>query len=435
MITGNTNSGCESETAAGASAPVENGAAAAVSSPRSAAPEPAKRESAGLEQSEEDYLLSMETTRRSQAMTWTMQQEAAIKDVKAWMLDPNSSQIFRLFGYAGVGKTTLARDFAAGVKKRVLFGAFTGKAALVLRRKGCEGARTIHSMIYDVDDKNESQPKFILNPGSDVADAGLVIIDECSMVDADLARDLLSFGTKVLVLGDPAQLPPVKGAGYFTDAKPDVMLTEVHRQARDSPIIAMSMTIREGGKLEVGDYGSSRVIPKSAIDAEAILKTDQVIVGLNKTRQTYNRRIRTLLGREGDKPAIGDKLVCLRNNRDRKLLNGGLWTVQKVLKPKGPIQRLQIIPEDEQDEPKPTGVSVREEFFLGTEGDLPWEDKRGTQEFTYGSALTVHKSQGSQWNDIVVFDESAAFREHRARHLYTAITRAAERVTVVLQGS
>ena len=75
------------------------------------------------------------------------------------------------------------------------------------------------------------------------------------MVDERLARDLLSFGTKVLVLGDPFQLPPVQGAGFFTAHEPDIMLTEIHRQAADNPIIRMSMEIREGGFLEHGRYG------------------------------------------------------------------------------------------------------------------------------------------------------------------------------------
>ena len=65
------------------------------------------------------------------------------------------------------------------------------------------------------------------------------MIDECSMVDAELARDLLSFGKPILVLGDPFQLPPVKGGGYFTESPPDVMLTEIHRQAEDNPIIRL----------------------------------------------------------------------------------------------------------------------------------------------------------------------------------------------------
>ena len=70
------------------------------------------------------------------------------------------------------------------------------------------------------------------------------------MVDEELGRDLLSFGKPVLVLGDPAQLPPVKGGGFFTEAEPDIMLTEVHRQAADNPIIRMSMVVREGGRLD-----------------------------------------------------------------------------------------------------------------------------------------------------------------------------------------
>ena len=246
-------------------------------------------------------------------MTWSPQQEAAIKAVHAWTRD-RSSQVFRLFGFAGTGKTTLATELAGEMGGGdVLFGAFTGKAALVLRRKGCEGASTIHSMIYRIDEENDGwEPKFLLNHDSAVRDARLVIIDECSMVDEALARDLLSFGTKVLVLGDPAQLPPVKGAGYFTNVKPDIMLTEVHRQARDNPIIAMSMVVREGGRLEAGDHGSSRVIGRARIDAPSILATDQVIVGLNKTRQLYNRRIRTLLGREGDMPTAGGSLAATR---------------------------------------------------------------------------------------------------------------------------
>lgn len=365
-------------------------------------------------------------------MTWTPQQEDAIKDVRRWMRDKSGPQLFRLFGYAGTGKTTLARDLAGTAGGLVLFGAFTGKAALVLRRKGCEGASTIHSMIYRLDEQNEGwQPKFLLNPDSAVADAKLVIIDECSMVDEELGRDLLSFGTKVLVIGDPAQLPPVKGAGFFTNAAPDVMLTEVHRQARDNPIIAMSMKIREGGALDLGEYGTSRVIPRSAIDAEAILKANQVIVGLNRTRQQYNRRIRTLLKRESALPVAGDKLVCLRNDREKKLLNGGLWNVKKTRKVSDDLVPLDLLPDDAQDEQKPTRVKVRREFFEGTEDQLQWDDRKRTQEFTYGYALTAHKSQGSQWPTVVVFDESASFREDKTRWLYTAITRAADAVTVV----
>ena len=143
----------------------------------------------------------------------------------------------------------------------------------MLRSKGCKGARTIHSLIYrprEAEAESEdSSPTFVLNEDSAAARASLIIIDECSMVDEELGRDLLSFGKQVLVLGDPAQLPPVRGGGFFTDAEPDVMLTEVHRQAADNPIIRMSMTVREGGRLDRGAYGDSQVIPRADIDAAA----------------------------------------------------------------------------------------------------------------------------------------------------------------------
>ena len=76
-----------------------------------------------------------------------------------------------------------------------------------MRSKGCADARTIHSLIYRATDSETEEPSFVLNDDSDAAHAKLIVIDECSMVDEELGRDLLSFGKKVLVLGDPAQLP------------------------------------------------------------------------------------------------------------------------------------------------------------------------------------------------------------------------------------
>jgi exodeoxyribonuclease-5 len=80
----------------------------------------------------------------------------------------------------------------------------------------------------------------------------------------------------------------------------------------------------------------------------------------------------------------------------------------------------------------PVDIRVREEFFRGRGNEVPWRELSGTQQFDYGYALTVHKSQGSQWNSVCLFDESSSFQSDRARHLYTAITRAAEKITVVM---
>jgi exodeoxyribonuclease-5 len=371
-------------------------------------------------------------------MSWSPQQDVAIRKVGKWIRDRSAPQVFRLFGFAGTGKTTLAKQLAADVKGLVLYACFTGKAALVLRKKGCDGASTIHGLIYKAEqDEVTGEVTFRINMDSALAGCSLLVVDEVSMVNEELALDLLSFGIKILVLGDPFQLPPVKGEGFFINATPDVMLTEVHRQAADNPIIRMSMDIREGRGLSVGDYGDSWVLNRGQIEKgrmrEIIMDADQVLCGLNKTRHTFNHRIRELKRHVGSPmpwyPVAGDKLVCLRNNRDMGLLNGGLWEIDSALV-KSKSAELRVRSLDEQ--PGPVDVEVLLPFFCGKEGDLDWRDKRDFQEFTYGDTLTVHKSQGSQFDDVVLFDESRSFREDRAKHLYTGITRAAERVSVIV---
>jgi len=364
---------------------------------------------------------------------FTPHQDAALKAAADWLkARPGSRgtpQVFRLFGYAGTGKTTLARHLAEGVDGNVAFGAFTGKAALVMRRKGCGDASTIHSMIYRPVGTDEETPTFELSRDSVAAKAKLIIIDECSMVDAELGRDLLSFGAPVLVLGDPAQLPPVQGAGFFTEAEPDAMLTEVHRQAADDPIIHMSMAVREGEWLEPGRYGESEVVRKAELDPARVLGADQVLVGRNATRRAYNARMRERRDFKEMLPQAGDKLVCLRNNRRKGLFNGGLWTVKERKTRAGSVG-LRIAPDEGYG--KTIKVSVRRECFVGGLEELEWEVRRHFQEFDYGYVLTVHKAQGSQWDDVVLFDESFAFPDSRARWLYTGITRAARRLTVVM---
>ena len=360
---------------------------------------------------------------------WSREQVAAIDAVGRW-LKAGEPQVFRLFGYAGVGKTTLARHVAEGAAGGTVFAAFTGKAALVMRGKGCAGATTIHALIYRASEGVEGAPTFTLNEDGPASRAGLIVIDECSMVDGELARDLLSFGKPILVLGDPFQLPPVKGGGYFTESPPDVMLTEIHRQAADDPIIRLSEIVRTGGELKEGAYGETRVTGRAGIDAAQVLAADQVLVGVNRTRRAYNQRIRDLSGFKEPQPVAGDRLVCLRNDRTKGLINGGLWRVEALGGMQKDFVKMTLKPEDEGARAS-VKVAVLKQFFEGTDGDLAWPLRRESDEFDYGYALTVHKAQGSQWDDVMLFDESFAFREHRARWLYTGLTRAAKRLTVV----
>ena len=374
-------------------------------------------------------------------MQFSPQQDEALKAVARWLKD-GRSQLFRLFGYAGTGKTTLARHFAEGVDGDVQFAAFTGKAAQVMRSRGAVNARTIHSLIYrpkgeeeavdETTGKTTIAPTFALNRQSPVARAKLIIVDECSMVDEQLGRDLMSFFVPILVLGDPGQLPPVSGAGYFTEAEPDYLLTEIHRQARDNPIIRLAADVREGREFMKGDYGAAQVIGRDEVSQELVLDADQVLVGTNRTRRRYNQRLRELKGFSAAFPQAGDKLVCLRNDPAKGLLNGSLWSVMSASKETvKPGINLLVSPED--DEPGRSIAKIKllkAQFEDGTE-ELPWSTRKRYDDFDYGYALTVHKAQGSQWSNVVLFDESYAFKEMRARWLYTAVTRAAERLTVV----
>ena len=408
--------------------------------------------------------------------TWSPLQDTALRSVDAWLRDPRGQQVFRLRGYAGTGKTTLAKHLAEDAGN-VLFGAYTGKAAHVLHQKGCPNASTIHSMIYTTKDKSQarlkelelqlatlltelaaqgmtpeqalshkrardfkemisrerdslSRPAFSLNHDSPVRGADLVVIDECSMVDGKMGEDLLSFGAKVLVLGDPAQLPPVQGGGFFTEGhQPDIMLEEIHRQAAESPIIRLATIIREGGQPDLGGPDECRVIDISDMSTELAMSADQMLVGRNKTRHAYNRRARSLLGRSSpSQPEVDDKIVCLRNNHDKGLLNGALWRVTDAGCSGDDRVYLEVVPEEGG---TPLQVEAHTHYFEGREDKLAWWERREAEEFDYGYALTVHKAQGSQWDNVLLVDESWVFRKDRARWLYTGVTRAAERLTVV----
>ncbi len=366
---------------------------------------------------------------------FTPHQDSALKAASKWLkAERRKSSIFRLFGYAGTGKTTLARHLAEGVDGKVLFAAFTGKAACVMRSKGCRGASTIHRLIYKPPETSEQQPSFELWDEAPASQARLIIIDECSMVDAELARDLMSFRVPLLVLGDPAQLPPIQGGGFFTDVEPDAMLTEVHRQAQDNPIVRLSMDIRAGKTLLEGRYGETEVVRRGNLDPQRVIGADQVLVGRNVTRRAYNARLRERRGFADPLPVRGDKLVCLRNNRRKGLFNGGLWVVKEKPKPRRKILRMRLEPDEDLGEPGEMSVkvSVRPECFTGGIEALEWQERKAFDEFDFGYVLTVHKAQGSQWDDVVLFDESGAFPDNRDRWLYTGVTRAAKRLTVVV---
>lgn len=394
---------------------------------------------------------------------WSPQQQQALDRVGRWLREKDKP-FFQLAGYAGTGKTTLAKHLASGVKGQVYFAAYTGKAAHVLAKSGVPNASTIHSLIYTPKDKSQQRlrdliaektkllthkpvpenllkkveaaikaeqdnlgrPSFNLNLESPLTSADLVVVDEYSMINRQMGEDLLSFGVPILALGDPGQLPPIRDAPFFS-GRPDILLTEIHRQARDNPIIWMSQEVREGRSLAPGSYGSSTVVRYADAKptlAEKVLSTQQLLVGRNATRISSNNRVRQLLEYGSEMPVAGDKLVCLRNNNELGLLNGQLWKAINTPKFDGDYVLLDL--EDDEGR-KVEDVVAHPHHFQNRKLDH-W-DRKDAEEFDYGYALTVHKSQGSQWGDVLLFDEW--YGNDRRQWLYTAITRAAERIDVI----
>ena len=394
---------------------------------------------------------------------WNAQQSAALNTVGWWLKSQNKPYL-TLAGYAGTGKTTLAKHLAATVEGTVYFAAYTGKAAHVLTKSGASNVSTIHKLIYQPKEKSQqrlkqlqaeraellthkpipttlvakvdkaleqeqlnlTRPMFQLNSESPLLNAALLVVDEYSMIDDTMGKDLLSFGCPILALGDPGQLPPVNGKPFFT-GKPDIYLTEIHRQAADNPIIWMSKEVREGRTLKPGNYGTSCVyqrgdVPKSQL-ATKVLETDQLLVGRNTTRISSNQRARELLKRTHELPMKDDKLVCLRNNHDVGILNGQIWMATADATLDNGWVDLKLVDEDG----NKVNVDAHPEYFHG--GKPEYWAKKDAEEFDYGYALTVHKAQGSQWDEVLLFDEW--YMKDRVQWLYTAVTRAAERIDIV----
>jgi exodeoxyribonuclease V len=396
---------------------------------------------------------------------WTREQNQALDAVQRWFREDKGT--FYLAGYAGTGKTTLARHFADNVDGDVRFGAFTGKAASVLRAKGCRGATTIHALIYkplgaartdrmaalqaDIDaelarPEAEQSPHvdkwqhelaalekraklmFEKQAEAEISESDLVIVDECSMIDEIMGSDLESFGVPILYLGDPGQLPPVGGRSLLSKRRPDFVLNEIHRQAAESGIIRLAHDIRHGGGWADGDYGDVLIDDKRAFDWDAALAASQLLCGRNETRRRLNSNIRLRLGRDKLYPVKGDKLICLRNDREVGVLNGvTCMCTEDSIK-----ARMLDLPLEYD------GTQMRLECDPG-----PFEETYGSrmthlkrhdivQQFDYGYAITVHKSQGSQYRDVIVCDDKMREEDEtfRRQWLYTAITRAEERVTI-----
>ncbi len=414
-------------------------------------------------------------------VTLTKDQEKAKDLIAEWFLNTDD-QVFVLSGYAGTGKTFLidyivreVLHLKAGVE--AVFVSPTGKAAANLVKNGTV-AGTVHSLIYmrdgdefDVDENGEiiqlRALTFIKREKIDEK-IRLIVIDEASMVNETVLYDLLSFGVKCLFCGDGAQLPPVNGACPLLE-NPHYTLTKIVRQAADNPIIQVATMAREGKRIPYGNYEDKVcVVGRNALsqaDRKRIfLKADQIICGRNKTRNSLNGEIRGYMGipESSVLPTEGEKLICTLNDWEKALdkderfhlVNGIIGKASQITLGMDDLATMEFTAdfmEEGVTVPFDTGIFEKGEYthlygeraITLADGTVAHESNfellrrlRAVKEevicrFEFAYAVTCHKAQGSEFDFVVVFDESWAFGEERNRWLYTAITRAKEKLLII----
>ena len=358
-------------------------------------------------------------------------QARAFDAIKAWLASGRKE--FTLGGYAGTGKTTMVRTILQTIRKSAVL-ALTGKACRVLISKGIP-AQTIHSAIYNFHAEDEKgDPIFRGKGGKVFTDDAVIVVDEASMVNVEIAEELRFHASRILWVGDHGQLEPI-GDDPGIMKSPDATLEKIHRQAESSPIIRLAHLVREGAtfreaKRSLSSAGLTEGIafrgnesPDGLAEAALCEEYDQVIVGFNAFRNRCNEAFRVMLKKE-DIVEVGDRLICLRNYRKIGALNGMIFKVLDAQEHARPdTARLTLEPED-------GGRSIQSNAYLPCFGRGPsTDDPVGSVYFDYGYAITCHKSQGSEWDSVVVKDSPCdGWAMNRWR--YTAVTRARSRLMI-----
>lgn len=412
----------------------------------------------------------------------TGEQAEAADTIREWFRDARwSGATLTLGGYAGTGKTTLLGKLhrVLPVGTAIVFASFTGKAVSVLRRKLPKGSEvsTLHKLLY-----MPRQKRVCIDSGEEALEFGdvgnwfcyphhpgtkkenaerdpceikmvldwlqlenplqgidLVVVDEASMVSEKLWHDLTKWGVPVLAVGDHGQLPPVKSE-FNLMADPQIKLETIMRQAEGSPIIRMATLARTQGRIPIGEYGPGCVkFPpfrrEAAMNHLKPENGDLAICSFNRTRNVLNNKLRRrVVNPSSDEPVIGDLVICLRNNYESGVFNGMRGRIQDL----GPVvgegylehpQRFAVVSLLDEDYDFAGEIAVEQFGQPKTMNDI----RRSLGLWDYGYAMTVHKSQGSQADRVLVVEERFPTDDDafHARLLYTAVTRAARSLCVV----
>lgn len=372
----------------------------------------------------------------------------------------NNEKYVTICGYAGTGKSTLVRFIIEALdidEDRVAYACYTGKAAEVLRKKGNKHAMTLHKLLYD------SFPRpgggFIRKPKLSL-DYDVIVVDECSMVPKSMVQMLMRHKVFIIFLGDNFQLPMIdKNESHTLLNKPDIFLDEIMRQAAESEIIQLTMKIRNGEAIEPMKGNEVIVIPKNELVTGHLTWADQIICATNATRHNMNTQMRELLGYNGT-IQDGEKVIIKRNYWDDcnsdgdALVNGSTGIITN------PFESFRRIPayikNNRHDLPtivgnfipdcgsEFSGVEFDKDFLLTETPCVDWrvayqlgklKPSIGDivpRQMTYGYAITGHAAQGSEWDKVLVIEESFPFdKTEHARWLYTACTRASDKLVLV----
>lgn len=378
----------------------------------------------------------------------TAEQETLVKRLKDWY--KGDRQWFSYTGAAGTGKTTVIKAFIEELGiERYHACAYVGKAVTVLSRHGLP-ASTIHSMIYNViwvpvldakgepiikdDGKPKMRVEFGLKPYIK-GDPQLLIVDEATMVNDDLAEDILSFGIKTVFVGDNNQLPPVFGVSSVM-LNPDFWLTRIMRQAEGDPIIYLSQKVLNREYIKYGQYGKSSVRPYINLGSNYV-NYDSIITATNRARDDINYHIRhNVLGIQSDLPVMGDKLICRQNNWDRSiegniyLTNGMIGHVTDVNRSLASHRYMSINFQPEISDEEFFNLMIDSAYIRKSYDERKEHGFSSYEKFEYGYAVTCHAMQGSSAPRVLYYDQWFHDAELTKKIRYTAITRAEESIDI-----